>query len=873
MFQLAVCFAAGILCRAWWQPPFDAVAVSFLLIVVALVSMHWARSLAWPAILLVFVALGWTAAMLQPSREDTSLLRYADALRRDVELEVTSSHTLSSTPSTDSEDTQPAKYVATFEARLSRIEEITPDTSTMVPVSGSALVHIASPDPLPAMPCGTHAILTLRLRPTSKFLDPGVWNYADLLRSNGIVVTATAVPKNIRILPESNLPLPCRFQRAQHWSSLRLEALVASRWMQSLPQSIRLNATDASMLRAMLFGDRSALDRNLRLAFERTGSFHLFVVAGIHIAILMAALYRIFLRLRIPPLCTVPLTIAIAAIYAVMTGFGEPVRRALLMSSVYLITYALSRRTQTMNALGVAAFAMLLLDPGAIATSSFQMTVLSVIAVAGIAGPIVERTIGPCSDALEGIEDVSYDILLQPYLAQMRVFSRVNGRIAASEINYKRKVTIAQRIPGRILRAVFLLTEITLLSVIAEMVMALPMAIYFHRLTLFAAPANLLALPLVGFVMTFAIATFLLAIVHPLLALLPAAATATLLHIITIVIQTLGGWRVADVRMPAPALWAIGLACVFWLAAVVLLREFSRRHAYIGLALVLLAFAAIMIPPHRRLLTAGMEFTAIDVGQGDAIFVASPDGRTMVIDTGGPVGPNEQAKTNTYDIGENVVSPYLWQRNLRSIDVLAITHAHSDHVGGALAVLQNFHPGELWLSIDADYEPLRPLLSAAHEQGTLVRYLHAGSSEKLGKLTISILSPRADYQHAVEPNNNDSLVMRFDYGRSSVLAEGDAEAPSEYQMVQAGLQPVTLLKVGHHGSNTSTTQPFLDRLRPQCAIISCGRNNSFGHPHMPILNRLQAMHTLTSRTDTMGAISYILHADGSITTSVLASEP
>lgn len=878
---VAGCFALGILFRNWWQPPMHVVLTCVLLFTVAALAVVKAPRMAWFATAIAFVALGWANVLLRPSPQDASLIPYADALQRKVEAVVTNSHMLSTSvvSSHDSgewaEEESEGNAREVLQLKVLRAEEITPDISVMNPVNGgiqATLVSRNAMQPVSYLPCGTHIELTLRMRPQDRYRDPGVWNYADQLQDDGIAIAATGDVKQLRVLPESSFPLSCWFQRAQHWSSDRIAAVTISPWMKYLPHLMQWNATDASMLRAMLFGDRTALQRNVRIAFERTGSFHLFVVAGVHIAILMAVLYQFFLRLRMAPWGAALITLVLISGYAVLTGFGEPVRRALFMSAIYLLAMVLDRDRQVMNALGCALLGMLFLNSNALFEASLQMTVLSVFAVGGIAMPFVSRTIGPCADALKYIESIRLDIHYAPYLAQLRVSCRVVGRLFTGWLPKRYGMPVAQRVPAWTLRIGLIVCEAVLSILIAELVMTLPMMVYFHRLTPFAAPANLLALPLIGLVMGCAMMTFLLSLLHPLLALIPAAMTALSLHGIGYVVRMLNAFHGADMRVPSPLPVCVLTVCLLWLLAVLLLHEHRRRSAWIGCGLAIAAFAILLFPSRPAFADDALSFTSIDVGQGDSEFVTTPEGKVMVIDAGGPMGSRAPNTASNFDIGEEIVSPMLWRQNIRRIDVLVITHAHSDHIGGALAVLRNFHPRELWISVDAASSPLQDLMEEAKVDGVAVRRMHAGDMAQLGSVSVIAESPEREYQNGNEPANDDSLVLRLQYGKASVLVAGDAEHASEQTMLHYGLAPSTLLKVGHHGSNTSTGEDFLQQLQPQCAVISCGRGNPFGHPRMPVLQRLQAAHVKTARTDTMGAVRYLLRDDGSISMSALMSE-
>ncbi|WP_334239548.1 ComEC/Rec2 family competence protein [Terriglobus sp. ADX1] len=878
---VAGCFASGILFRNWWQPPTYVVLTCVLLFIVAAWAVTKAPRMAWGATSVAFVALGWATVLLRPSPQDASLLPYADTLQRKVEAVVTTSRMLSapiaSNPDDDAWDEEQAEgnVREVLQLKALRAEEITPDISVMRPVNGGIQATLASRNDaqdVPYLPCGTHVELTLRMRPQDRYRDPGVWNYADQLQNDGITIAATGDLKHLRILPASSIPLACWFQRAQHWSSERITALTLSPWMRYLPHVIQWNATDASMLRAMLFGDRTALQRNVRMAFERTGSFHLFVVAGVHIAILMAVFYQFFLRLRMPPWGAAFITLVLVSGYAVLTGFGEPVRRALFMSAIYLLAMVLDRDRQVMNALGVAILGMLFLNPNALFEASLQMTALSVFAVGGIAMPLVSRTIGPCVNALKYIESIRLDMHYAPYLAQLRVSCRMVGRLLTGWLPKRHGMPASQRVPAWILRICLIIIEAILGILLAELVMTLPMMVYFHRLTPFAAPANLLALPLIGFVMGCAMTTFVLSLLHPLLALIPAAMTALSLHGIGYVVRMLNAFHGADMRVPSPLPVCVAAACLLWLLAILLLHEHRRRSAWIGFGLAIAGFVILLLPSRPVFAHDALSFISIDVGQGDSEFVTTPEGKVMVIDAGGPMGSRTQNSTSNFDIGEEIVSPMVWRQNVRRIDVFVITHAHSDHIGGALAVLRNFHPRELWVSVDAASPLLQDLIKEAKADGVTVRRMHAGDTAQLGSVSVVAESPAPEYQNRSEPANDDSLVLRLQYGKASVLVAGDAERASEEAMLHHGLAPSTLLKVGHHGSNTSTGEDFLLQLQPQCAIISCGRGNPFGHPRMPVLQRLQAAHVKTARTDTMGAVRYLLHDDGSISMSALMSE-
>ena len=248
---------------------------------------------------------------------------------------------------------------------------------------------------------------------------------------------------------------------------------------------------------------------------------------------------------------------------------------------------------------------------------------------------------------------------------------------------------------------------------------------------------------------------------------------------------------------------------------------------------------------------------AIDVGQGDSLLVITPDGKTLLVDGGGLGGGPRQGPQD-FDIGEEVVSPVLWARGIRHLDAVALTHAHSDHIGGLPAVLHNFHPAELWVGNNPHVAIYNALLAEAAALHVRVRSLRAGAAFTFGSTRVDVLAPFLNYQPGAEPTNNDSLVLHVAYGATSVMLEGDAEAPIEQGMLAEPDLASTLLKVGHHGSTTSTRPEFLARVAPHWAVISCGLHNWYGHPREEVLKELEDAHVRTFRTDFDGITCFRL---------------
>lgn len=706
-------------------------------------------------------------------------------------------------------------------------------------------------DPMHLFLYGQRIRFPTTLVPPRNYRNPGAFDYAGYLHDNGIVAGASVKYPAIEILPGFS---GNQFELLRARAHRSIIAKIHALWPEET----------AALMDAIALGEETFVERSTRISFQRSGTYHVLVVSGMNVSILaMFALWSLR-RLGLGQVTASVCAIVLILGYAVLTKEGSPVWRAALMFVAYLCARLLYRDRAMLNALGAAALILLIADPRVLLGASFQMTFLCVALVAGIGLPVLERSIQPYSRGLRNLNALAWDRALAPEIAQFRLDIRML-------LN-----RLGMIVPGRFpriavlaaFRFIFCFLELIVISAILQLGLALPMAYYFHRATSVAMPANLFVIPFLQLLMPAAVCAIYISYVSLTVAKVPAAVAGFALQGIAGTVKWLGGMRLADIRVPTPSMSAI----LFSGVAILICAIFVRRKGVLALAgMAVLTASALwiwLVPPHQDIRRNILEMTAIDVGQGDSILLITPEGRKLLVDAGGlPFWAHSQL-----DIGEDVVSPYLWSRGFSRIDGLVLTHAHADHMGGMFAVMANFRPRELWLPEGIPNSEIDKLLDEAHSYGVRIIYRKAGDIFSYGGTSFRILAPASESAKRNSSNgshrNDESLVMKVAYRKTSALLEADAEKSTE-KFVASEDPSADVLKVAHHGSASSSADELLAAVRPRFAVISVGARNVYRHPRPEVLRRLQNAHVATYRTDTEGATSFFL--DGTTVSTQVAT--
>jgi competence protein ComEC len=427
-FHAAWLFALGILLAQWqWLRPGWLLIALALIFALTLLSVFRAPRLALPlAAILIFLLGAWSAELEPHPATSSQLALLSNGLIRTTEGTVIDAGPLRSESEENIDEPARASRTQRVDLQLATLESVTDEEDKQIPVDGRIRIQLHWP--VNATPqlfhCGDRVRLNTRLQLPQDFRDPNVWSRTDSLLDQGITATAREDALTVeRLGTDSNAHLfRCRLSEAQRAIGAQLQTLPAR--MNSLPAVLRLSPDDTSMLAAMVAGDRTYLTRSLRVGFERTGSFHLLVVSGFHLAVLAGLIFWFARRLRIPQIPATLITIAASFAYALFTGFATPVERSLWMVTVYLIGRLLNRQRAPLNAIGFAALGLLVLSPRSLFEASLQMTLLSVISIAGIAYPLIKNTIEPYRTATRDLDVLEIDPRLPFKVIAFRLFLR-----------------------------------------------------------------------------------------------------------------------------------------------------------------------------------------------------------------------------------------------------------------------------------------------------------------------------------------------------------------------------------------------------------------------------------------------------------------
>jgi len=602
-------------------------------------------------------------------------------------------------------------------------------------------------------------------------------------------------------------------------------------WRERIRQSfLESTAGDGSaILQAMVLGEEGRLTDELRDRFMAAGVTHIISISGSHlgmVAILCFGLIRGLLfmmperfyhRMTLytdPKMIAAWLTLPLVVFYTLLAGGQVATVRSLIMISAGLLAIILNRENALMHALALAALVILIASPQAIFDISFQLSFLSVMVI----GCVVSLW---------------------------------------NELQFKAETRFQ-----KIRNSTLLLIIISLSTGLATGPLV---AYYFNQISFAGIMSNLIIVPFAG------MAVVPLGLFSGILSLFTHHLPLVWLNQIAAdgfvsAVSFFSRLPFAEFHPPAPGLPWLLLYAVFFISLFMHIGarlrfrfkpfESSSRVSMmpvIGMALAgmcLLFSLALSFLPEQRL-----RVSFPDVGQGDCALIELPNGQAILIDGGG-------THDNHFDIGRRVLAPYLWNRGIRRLDLVVLSHPHPDHMNGLISVLKKFEVAAVWESgLDTDLPGYNEFLSVMRDRNIPQRLVSADDAPTMfGETTISVLHPHGGFEahdrQAYSAENNRSLVVRIGSERRNLLFMGDVgiEVERNIMMSMQGMK-TDIIKVPHHGSKSSSSEDFVSLTRPEVAVMTVGRGNPYHHPSDEVLARYEKIGALICRTDNDGAVT------------------
>jgi competence protein ComEC len=658
---------------------------------------------------------------------------------------------------------------------------------------------------------GDRLTFPARIRSLHNFKNPGGFDYRRHMAFKGIYGSAWVPAEKLQHNGCNTASAANRLvQGARHRLTQMIDAAGGE------------NAADEkAVLKALVFGDRKGIVDSLRERFNRAGVGHLLAISGLHVGIVASVVFGClrWIFSFFPFLLwrgwgrqwAAAVTLVPVVAYGVLAGMTPSTQRAEIMVVVFLAALILGRGHDVLNTLAVAALVILVLFPPALFSISFQLSFAAVLAIVyGL-------------DKIHIVQNVSDPPLV-------RVGKQLMGFVLVSAL------AIAGTAPV--------------------------VLFHFNQTSLVGIMANLLLIPLVGFVVVpLGLLSAIVALFFEPVAVLGFRLSTEILHLAMVGVNFFSGFSFAAVKTVTPSLLEI---VIYYLTGWALLNLRNTNLAPWMLVAVLLAAGGNgLYWSYQRLWHRDLKVTAIDVGQGGSTLMELPGGGVLLFDGGG------FSDNRLFDMGQRVVAPVLWRKKIATVDILALSHPNADHLNGLIYIAKHFNVRELWTNGDVNttrgYEELMAVCQA---KKILVRRLHAGTDKTIiGPVALTVLHPSANFFSHSEKigsdyRNNGSLVVKATFGKTAFLLTGDIEVRAESQLAQRTGKDLAsmVLFAPHHGSRTSSSADLIDAVKPDVVVISAGAGNRFGFPHAEVIERYWAAGCRILCTAVHGAIA--MRSDG-----------
>ncbi|MFO7665345.1 MAG: DNA internalization-related competence protein ComEC/Rec2 [Desulfobacterales bacterium] len=701
----------------------------------------------------------------------------------------------------------------------------------IVPVSGKINVRVLNN--IPDISAGDMLFFKSKIRSIRNFNNPGGFDYKRHMTFNGISGTAYVAGDDIRIEPNQDHII---------WE----KAIENVRKEFSLLIDNSASAGEAGVLKALLIGDQNFISPEVRENFNRTGTSHVLAISGLHIGIVatvsfllfkkILSFFNLFLWNAWTRKGAAILSFIPVMIYGFLAGMLPSTQRAVIMVSVFLMSFLIEKEHDLINTLAVAAMLIIAAHPPSLFLISFQLSFLSVLFI------------------ILGMEQTLYRKSKENY-ADNGWRHRLQKKIATF----------------------FLVSFFAIIGTFPVVMY------YFNQVSFVGLAANCIVVPLTGFaVVPAGLLSFLIYPVSSVASVWIIKTCSIILGVALEFINYFAKLPFTAVKTVTPSLFEIAWYYLLLGTLFVILKgkngkigsekegsvfeRIRQRVPFIAIVLLIIAaFADTWYWLDKRFLQKDLKVTVIDVGQGTSALLELPWGYNILVDGGG------FADNSIFDVGEKITAPFLWRNKIKSVDTLILSHPNSDHLNGLLFIAENFNVKEIWANGEAaDSLGYKRLLEIIKEKNIrMEEFKEIKRDRTINGTMFKILYPEPDFKEKKEKwrkGDNNSLVIKAAFGSKSFLFTGDIKAKGEYELVgtAGSLLKSTVLVVPHHGSKSSSTDSFVDKVEPEIAIIPVGWKNRYKFPHPEVLERYKSRKCRILRTDVNGAV--IISTDGNTLT-------
>ncbi|MBI3582774.1 MAG: DNA internalization-related competence protein ComEC/Rec2 [Nitrospinae bacterium] len=670
-------------------------------------------------------------------------------------------------------------------------------------------------------------IKDVKLHIPRNFKNPGGFDYKRFMEDQGIYVIGSISKGNqIEVLDKDKGCILSYIYKSKERLSLFIE--------KNAPPE------ESSILKTMVFGERSAISKEMRNIFSSTGIAHLLAVSGLHVGFVAFAAFLIFKKFfsflflrfyhRLFLIGAVQrfaafFTMFPVLYYSILVGASPSTVRAAIMAIVYLLSIVLYREGDIYNTLSLAALIILIWHPPSLFNIGFQLSFIAVLSIA-----------------------YGFTILNQVQGQDSFKPSPLSPSVAA----------------GFSLREFFLrhrwLYNYTFSSIFATLGTLPIIAYHFNLVSIIGPIVNILAIPLASLIVPLTLIFSLLSNINEQIASLLINIPVFLTFILVKIAKFFTNIPYYSIRVQTPSLLTIFMIYPLLVGILNFKRHRWIKIGTISICLFLVISSGFRILSHHSSLITHhfLRVTFIDVGQAECSLIQFPNGKTLLIDGG--------RLMDDFDAGGSIVAPYLWDKGITKIDYVVGSHPDSDHVGGLLFILNEmsvknyFDNGQE--STDLIHVKLREI---AREKNILYRVLGTGDKIEVDeRVKVEILHPPKGSSKLEKKghDNNLSIVMKITYGNFSILFTGDIEKEAEEFLIRQQSEELKakILKVPHHGSSSSSSEEFIKKVSPEAATFSVGYNNPFRHPNKKVLARYRDAGAKIYRTDREGLIE--IESDG-----------